>query len=649
LQHAEEIKVEDWDKRQALSFIRDLLNTFPLSTDAISTILPRNFMTILGKRLAVVVMGQEEEQEFQEAQVKRTFGVFLNSLSENRSRQDLEKSERADDFVILFLAQAFTFLQRTQLPGDSGFNLLRADIKQVALFVRLMKLTLRDNGWEVHKSELVTRLSTFEQELLRWELKLEHDVKPRAKALYVQVDYAGDDRDQSGRTILVRACQNADLDAVKIHLTRRPQDLNVADKKRNTPLQIATSNGSVEIVKFLLEQNCEMDTRNFDNQTPLESAFDHQHLEIVKLLLTHGAGTLSRRMLETLEMRDSAFLEDMREEIREEIRESEATEAQLQMARQAWELEFSPPGFPETDDIDFDTDLACKLLAPISEEFYYNWAPSCFKFVHKPPREPKILYKEHKKLTEIILARIVRKAADVDTHETRQAGLIKTKIVTDAREAIRRCDEVSSKDADKRKENVRYDPGRMAAYDPREREREHESRQRSRSFADERNHDLGDEDNSRAIGGVIPDGEARPELPVLVYSGLDVEQHLRSLRELEQRETMLTEKIFKRLEDWNTDIRIGGRTCVSLRQKVLRSQNWPEVLPDDIVAVRARLQFLEKRCSEMEEVAKKLLECERSAYLQREIEASTLAKAFVLWEKTILLDTPAGVRMTNMK
>jgi hypothetical protein len=148
---------------------------------------------------------------------------------------------------------------------------------------------------------------------------------------------------------------------------------------------------------------------------------------------------------------------------------------------------------------------------------------------------------------------------------------------------------------------------------------------------------------------VIPDRRARPEPLVLDYSGLDVEQHLRNLRELEQREAMLTEKILKRLEDWNTDMRIWGGTSLSLRQKVLRSQNWPEVPPDNIVAVRDRLQFLEKRCSEMEEVAKKLLECERSAYLQREIEASTLAKAFMLWEKAILLDTPAGVNMTNLK
>ncbi|KAL2424678.1 hypothetical protein ABEF91_001090 [Exophiala dermatitidis] len=96
-------------------------------------------------------------------------------------------------------------------------------------------------------------------------------------------------RDKNGRTHLSRACNNNDLATVKIKLAERPEDLNQADNAGNTPLQIAALEGFTDIVKFLLENKCEVNTRNIDKETPLIDAVENGHVEVVRLLLQHGA------------------------------------------------------------------------------------------------------------------------------------------------------------------------------------------------------------------------------------------------------------------------------------------------------------------------------------------------------------------------
>ncbi|OCT53169.1 Ankyrin repeat protein [Cladophialophora carrionii] len=96
-------------------------------------------------------------------------------------------------------------------------------------------------------------------------------------------------RDKNGRTFLSRAASNNDLAAVKTKYAERPEDLNLPDNAGNTPLQIAALQGYVDIVRFLLENGCEVDTRNIDRDTALIDAVENGHVEVVKLLLIHGA------------------------------------------------------------------------------------------------------------------------------------------------------------------------------------------------------------------------------------------------------------------------------------------------------------------------------------------------------------------------
>lgn len=96
-------------------------------------------------------------------------------------------------------------------------------------------------------------------------------------------------RDRNGRTLLARACNNDDLDRVRQCLKERPEDLNVVDNAWNSPLQIASLEGFANIVRFLLENGAEVDTRNIETETPLIDAVENGHVEVIKLLLEFGA------------------------------------------------------------------------------------------------------------------------------------------------------------------------------------------------------------------------------------------------------------------------------------------------------------------------------------------------------------------------
>lgn len=96
-------------------------------------------------------------------------------------------------------------------------------------------------------------------------------------------------RDRHGRTFLAQACTDDKLDRVKQVYDERPQDLNIADNAGNTPLQIAALQGYVEIVEFLVEKHCDVNTRNIEMDTPLIDAVENGHIEVVKMLLDHGA------------------------------------------------------------------------------------------------------------------------------------------------------------------------------------------------------------------------------------------------------------------------------------------------------------------------------------------------------------------------
>ena len=95
-------------------------------------------------------------------------------------------------------------------------------------------------------------------------------------------------RDKNGRTWLARACALDDVENARARLQERPEDIDIPDHAGNTPLQIASLEGSVGIVKMLLDAGCDNTCKNVDGDTPLIDAVENGHLDVVKLLLAAG-------------------------------------------------------------------------------------------------------------------------------------------------------------------------------------------------------------------------------------------------------------------------------------------------------------------------------------------------------------------------
>ena len=91
------------------------------------------------------------------------------------------------------------------------------------------------------------------------------------------------------RTPVAAACATGDLEHLIHEMKEHPHYLNEPDSVRRTPLQIAVVGGYVEIVQYLIEKGCVVDTQDFAGATPLTDAVENGNPEIVDLLLKAGA------------------------------------------------------------------------------------------------------------------------------------------------------------------------------------------------------------------------------------------------------------------------------------------------------------------------------------------------------------------------
>ncbi|CEJ54271.1 hypothetical protein PMG11_00590 [Penicillium brasilianum] len=133
-------------------------------------------------------------------------------------------------------------------------------------------------------------------------------------------------RDKSGRTPLARACADRKYDQVVLRYGERPEDLNVPDNAGNTPLQVASLNGEEQIVKFLLDAGCEINTKNIDKDTPLIDAVENGNVDVVKLLLDAGANPRTVNALgdEPYELVPTDLTDDEYNEIRKLLADAKA-------------------------------------------------------------------------------------------------------------------------------------------------------------------------------------------------------------------------------------------------------------------------------------------------------------------------------------
>jgi hypothetical protein len=140
------------------------MSDFSLVRDSKSTRVPHGFVSELEKRLTGVLMGKEKRKEYQDHLVVRTFAVFLNVLKEDSFRKRMEKDRRAEDLLLIFYSNAIKELGKGKEHDDDSWKLM-VD-RHVALFVRLLALTLKDHEWSKDRPELANRLTVLENKLL---------------------------------------------------------------------------------------------------------------------------------------------------------------------------------------------------------------------------------------------------------------------------------------------------------------------------------------------------------------------------------------------------------------------------------------------------------------------------------------------------
>ena len=103
------------------------------------------------------------------------------------------------------------------------------------------------------------------------------------------------DADSNGRTILHTACMNENLTLVKHLVENHPALLTMRDNNGRTPLQIAGSVGSVEVIDYFARKKCNMLDTDSNGRTILHKACMNENLTLVKHLVENYPALLTIR------------------------------------------------------------------------------------------------------------------------------------------------------------------------------------------------------------------------------------------------------------------------------------------------------------------------------------------------------------------
>ena len=97
-----------------------------------------------------------------------------------------------------------------------------------------------------------------------------------------------------GRTPLNISCYNGHIEVVKF-LLEEGADIESKDRCSNSPLNKASCyEGDLETVKFLVEKGSDIESRDIYERTPLNNACVNRLLEVVKFLVEKGSDIESR-------------------------------------------------------------------------------------------------------------------------------------------------------------------------------------------------------------------------------------------------------------------------------------------------------------------------------------------------------------------
>ena len=92
--------------------------------------------------------------------------------------------------------------------------------------------------------------------------------------------------DFGGNTALHLASANGFIEVVKYLVNELHCDINAKNKSLSTPLSWAAFNGQKKVVEFLLEKGADFDVKNINGKKPSELAYDCGYYDISDILLT---------------------------------------------------------------------------------------------------------------------------------------------------------------------------------------------------------------------------------------------------------------------------------------------------------------------------------------------------------------------------
>ncbi|KAL1540148.1 GA-binding protein subunit beta-2-like [Salvia divinorum] len=89
-----------------------------------------------------------------------------------------------------------------------------------------------------------------------------------------------DSKDSEGRTALHMASANGHLNIVD-YLVRNGVDVNACNMEKNTPLHWASLNGHIEVVKRLILSGAEISPLNSHEKSPIDEALSRGKMDVI--------------------------------------------------------------------------------------------------------------------------------------------------------------------------------------------------------------------------------------------------------------------------------------------------------------------------------------------------------------------------------
>ncbi len=135
--------------------------------------------------------------------------------------------------------------------------------------------------------------------------------------------------DFGGNTALHLASANGFIDVVKYLVNELHCDINAKNKSLSTPLSWAAFNGQKDVVEFLLEKGADFNFKNINGKKPSELAYDSGFYDVSDILLTKEnefyKGSIKEEKNEDEDL-DLAMEEENKKEKENRINEEEKKE-----------------------------------------------------------------------------------------------------------------------------------------------------------------------------------------------------------------------------------------------------------------------------------------------------------------------------------